>query len=103
MYLKNTGWSLNVASSCERLWSSPLSISTESTLPFWLDCLCNEKEMTGFGSLKPLWCLGKIHVTSGPGGFLTANKIIDIKTNSHYFYIAVFKLIIYLYNSYNLF
>lgn len=71
VYLKNTGWSLYDVTSCEKRWSSPLTTSIESMLPFSFACLCDEKEMTGLGSLRLLTCLGKLHVTSAPGDFLT--------------------------------
>lgn len=45
--------------------------SIESMLPFSLVCLCDEKEMTGLGSLRLLAYLGKLQVTSAPGDFLT--------------------------------
>lgn len=74
VYLKNTGWSLYDVVSCEKLSSSPLTTSIESMLPFSFACLCDEKEMTGLGSLRLLTCLGKLHVTSAPGDFLTKKR-----------------------------
>lgn len=74
VYLKNTGWSLYDVVSCEKWPSSPLTTSMESMPPFSFACLCDANEMTGLGSLRLLTCLGKLHVTSAPGDFLTKNR-----------------------------
>lgn len=48
-------------------------------LPFSFACLCDAKEMTGLGSLRLLTCLGKLHVTSAPGDFLTKKEVTHSK------------------------
>lgn len=74
-YLKNTGWSLNEASSAEKFFSSsPLAPSTELALWFGEGCFGPGKETTRFGSFEVLKCLGKLQVTSAPGDLVTENK-----------------------------
>lgn len=71
-YLKNTGWSLNDASSAVKSFSSsPFTTSAELALSFGEGGFGPEKESTRLGSLEVLRCLGTLQVTSAPGDFFT--------------------------------
>lgn len=80
-YLKNTGWSLNDASSAAKSFSSsPFATSAELALSFGEGCFGPEKESTRLGSLEVLRRLGTLQVTSAPGDFFTESVMRTLGT-----------------------